>query len=87
MLTMMDQHVLSYFNKWRILRLSVLTTLPPGANLPPTPSSYVEDVGLQPDTFLELGSTTLGSHSSRVWNTTTRVRCKSDDGVRAYVQY
>ena len=87
LLTMMDQHVLFYFKKWRSIRSSVLMTPPPGANLPPTPSSYDEDVCLETHTLQELDAAILGSHNSLGWSIPTRVCSKSNDGVRAYVRY
>ena len=87
MLKMMDQHMLSHFKKWRSLRSSMLTTPLPGANLPPTPSSYDEYVCPERDTLPELGTTILGSHSSLGRSTTTQVCSTSDEGVRAYVRY
>ena len=84
---MMDRHLLSYLKKWRSLRLPVLVKGPRSANVPPTPSSYIEDVCLEPHTSLQLGTTILGFHSSLVRSATRWVCSKGDDGVRAYVRY
>ena len=87
MLRMMDQHLLSYFKKWRSLRLRVSVMMPRAADVAPTPPYYIQDVCLEPDTSLQLGATILGFHSSLVRSTAAGVCSKGDDGVPAYVRY